>query len=164
MAKDDEKKTVTLDVDALNELIQSKIREGLAEARAKDVVEGTDFDAAMRKIRGGDVPPANITYEECISPLTGARFRAKIMASRSSPLGRLVDISEAYTLSEEYERPMSQGGKMPDSHTTAPKETHEFWKYWEFFRRDALEFVGKPFTRYLLVSEHEKRTVEDRVV
>jgi hypothetical protein len=164
MAKDDERaKTITLDTDALDELIRAKVSAGIAEARTKDVVEGDDFDRAMKTIRGGDKPAAPIRYEDCISPLTGCSFRAKIMASRATPLGRVIDL-EDYAWPAGIDVPVSQGGLMPDGHLSAPPETHQHWKYWEFLRRDMAEFAsGKGFTKYLLRSEAERRKAMDAV-
>jgi hypothetical protein len=162
MAKDDERpKTVTLGLDELNALIAAGARAAVAEAQAKGTVDALDFDKAMKLIRGGDRPAAKIRHEDCVSPLTGASFRAKVVESKMTPLGRVIDL-EDYTWPDGVDVPVSQGGLMPDAHLRAPAETHAHWKYWEFMRRDLNEFAsGKAFTRYLLKSEHERRKALD---
>jgi hypothetical protein len=177
MAKEENKpvespRTITVDVDTLNELIDAKVRAGIATAQATARVNADDFAQTMRKVRGQDQPPTPIRHEECESPLTGARFRAKIMASRSSPLGRVIDL-EDYTWPDGVTVPQSQGGRMPDEFVSAieapdhpagaaVKAKYDHWKYWEFIRVDMNEFAsGKPFTRYLLKSEADKRRAMD---
>lgn len=148
---------ITLDADALAALVASQVQAQVAIERAKDAVKGADFAEQMKIVRGGDVPPAQIRYEDCVSPLTGAKFRAKIMASPGIPLGRVIDITEGYTLPPEYETPVSSGGKMPDDYIqNTQKRAHA--AYWDFLVRDMREYAsGKPFTRYILASEYEKR-------
>lgn len=160
MAKD-EPKTVTLDLDTLNQLIDAKVKTGVAEAQARQAADGIDFEKAMKLVRGGDKPAAKVWSSDlCVSPLTGCTFKCKLMASRTSAQGRVIDLEE-YTYPEGVDVPQSQGGKMPDGHLKAPPEKHAHWKYWEFMRRDLGEFVGKPFTRYLLKTEHDKRVALD---
>jgi hypothetical protein len=157
----DEPKTVTMDVDALKALIDAQVRAGIAEAQVKGKADEVDFDKAMKLVRGQDRPSDPITYEECVSPLTGSSFRAKIQTSRTSKQGRVIDLVD-YTWPEKIDVPVSQGGMMPDTHLSAPAETHQHWKYWEFMRRDMNEFAsGKLFTRYILKAEHERRKAMD---
>jgi hypothetical protein len=156
--KGDEKpKMITMDADALAALVAAQVSAAIAIERAKDAVKGEDFTEQMKRVRGGDVPPAKIRYEDCISPLTGAKFRAKIMHSPGIPLGRVIDITEGYTLPEELGVPQSMGGKMPDDYIQNPqKRAHD--EYWLYQVRDMREYAGgKPFTRYILASEYEKR-------
>ena len=172
MAKDEEKRTVTLDIDALNALIDAKVQARVAEAAAKSTVDATDFERAMREVRGQDRPAAEIRYEDCESPLTGARFRAKIQASRKSALGIVIDITDGYTFPPGVEVPQSRGGIMPDEFVPAVEAPdsesggallvkYNHWKYWEFVRRDMIEFAGgKPFVAYLRASEADRRRAE----
>jgi hypothetical protein len=155
---DEKPKMITMDADALAALVAAQVAAQIALERAKDAVKGEDFAEQMKRVRGGDgPPPATIRYEDCISPLTGARFRAKIMASPGIPLGRCIDITEGYTLPPEYEIPVSSGGKMPDDFIQNTQK-REHARYWDFLVRDMREYAsGKPFTRYILASEYEKR-------
>ncbi len=164
MGKDDAQapKTITIDTATLNELIDAKVRAGIAEAQAKGVAEGADFERAMGTIRGGDKPAAKVWQSElCESPITGSRFNAKLMESRSTPLGRVVDL-ENYEFPAGIDVAQQDGGLMPDAHIASPPEVHAHWKYWEFVRRDLIEYAsGKPFTRYILKSEADRRRALD---
>jgi hypothetical protein len=156
-SKTSETKTVTLDLDTLKALIASEAKALILQAQAEGAAKGDDFSEQMKLVRGGDRPADPISYEDCVSPLTGAAFRAKIQTSRTSKQGRVIDLVD-YTYPDKIDVPQSQGGLMPDAHISAPPEKHAHWKYWEYLRRDMNEFAsGKLFTGYITKAEHDRR-------
>lgn len=150
MAKDDK---ITISAEDLEKLIDAKIK---ASKQAEAPPEEESFEDQLKRARGQNKPGAPVTYEECESPLTGSTFRAKIMASRSSPLGRVIDL-EDYVCPPNAYIPVSQGGLCPDE-TIKDENRHSFWLYWEYRRRDVSEFAsGKLFSTYLRKSEADAR-------
>jgi hypothetical protein len=155
----DKPETVTLSLRDLEAIVDARVKAAQTQvAPATPALADDDFEAQMRRMRK---PGARIWYEECESPLTGARWRAKIMDTRSSPLGRVIDL-EDYVYPVGYDVPVSQGGKCPDEQLK-DSARHAFWLYWEFQRRDRAEFAsGKLFSTYLRQSEADARREREK--
>lgn len=155
MAKEDRAdapKTITLDLDALQALLDARVQVAVAADREKQAAKELDFEAQMRVIRGQNKPAPEPRYEECESTITGSDFTAKCLPSRTSPLGRVVDL-ENYKYPERAYVRVSDGGLLPDG-DAADEQRAEFWRYWNLQRIDRIEFAsGKLFSTHIRKSE-----------
>ncbi len=149
MAKDspetDGKKMITMDLDTLNALIAEKVS-GALQTSIKDNLE--PLEKRMAEAAALNALPQKEVSHACESLLTGSTFTARVVSSKSFPRGRIVDLLD-YTHPASASIYQADGGQVPNG---APLDgiAYKMWKYNEFWKRDLLDLVGKPFSdRYL---------------
>ncbi len=140
--------TATVTVTDLSKLIQDAVDARLAEIMTAKSPDDRIRDA-MERQRGIGVPTAAEFLVPCVSPITKAKFTARLIASKS--LGaRVVELLD-------YERPagwdtkkqdggiVPDGDQMPlkDPQTGKPGSRYVKWLYETFWQRDAAELGGK---------------------
>ncbi len=154
MGKHNEEETVSLPASALTELINARVRdEVLKILTAKTPDE--QIEEKLRIARGQNRPPPPEETVECRSPITGATFKARIVTSRQSPSGRIVEILD-YAHPKGVDLPKSEGGlcdipreKMfvqleSGDFTNEFTKAYAFWRYNEFWAKDWNELTGQP--------------------
>jgi hypothetical protein len=110
----------------------------------------------MALMRGAGVPAQHEALIPMLSPITGARFTGRFLASRSVsfksdgtpiPNGppRLVEMID-YERPAGWDVPEASGGRMPDTYSDANRDEKQFlkWVYQTFWLRDQNEVGGKP--------------------
>lgn len=139
--------TITITMGALQQLIKA----GIAETMGKT------FDDKMRddidRIRGRNVPPPPEELIACVSPLTGARFTARAIKSRSLPQGRIVELLD-YVQPEGWNVHKEDGGMYDgdpgtlkeNPQTGLPMMKFRVWAYNMFWKKDWAELSGKPIS------------------
>lgn len=157
----DKPRTITVDIDTLNELIASRVKEQVAAAAAGTLDAQAQFQAQLDEFRGKNRKTDIVeVFHDCESPLTGATFRARCLVSKSMPVGRVVDLAD-YTFPPhvgEYVAPTGADGEA----IRVSKERFEHNKFVEYWQKDLNAFAGsKPFTKMLLKSEADRRRAED---
>lgn len=153
---------VTLTAADLSALVQAAVAGALAavprgmsidDVKAEMTrVMATPADEIMRrdidKMRGKDRPPPREFLVPCRSPLTGASFNARCVASRTYPEGSVVEMLD-YAYPVGIDVPKAQGGLYPYPEDTMhadpafgnPPGTksakYKVWLYDSFYRTDA---------------------------
>lgn len=150
-------KSITVDVDTLNELIESKVQQRLGSLMSGSPNE--QFQKHMDSLRGKDAPPLPETFYPCKSPITGATFNARVIASRTYPGGRVIDLPD-YVHPPGADISIHDGGMVPAGMTIGSQD-HKAWKYNEVWKRDLKDLVGKPFAKYYTVEEAARREALD---
>src|SRR5271166_74168 len=147
MAKEE---TVTLPASALAELIASAVREEVAKVASKPRPD-SQMQEAMDRLRGKDIPPPPEEVRECLSPLTGSRFKVRLVMSRAFPGGRVMEMFD-YVRPEGWDKHKEDGGLcdlVRDQMLINQQTGKHFLKYLEYvykayWQRDWKELSGKP--------------------
>lgn len=132
----------------LADLIASKVREEVAK-----LMTATSPDEAIQKAldrhRGKDRPLPPEELVECASPITGATFTARLIASRTYPAGRVIELLE-YTRPAGWDRHKVDGGLVPDGMEMVsqfrpgkPDALYANWVRKTFWEKDLEVLVGR---------------------
>lgn len=90
----------------------------------------------------------------CRSPITSSTFVARVVKSRTYPAGRVVELID-YTQPAGFDVPKSEGGLFSDGVPIRGDSSGGYsvqfnkWAWEEFWRKDLVEFVGKPFQSHI---------------
>lgn len=164
--KSAKKGTITVDLDTLNALLDAKVEARLKEMRAVEVKPLDErFQDEMDALRGKQMPALPEETHACESPITGATFTARVLKSRSWPMGRIVELVD-YKHPDGTDVHVADGGRCPDGKPIRHKDgslTVDFkqWRYQEFWKRDLVDLVGKPFASYYSIEEADRRRAID---
>jgi hypothetical protein len=117
------------------------------------------FDAFSKEIHPAPAVSTELVEKlvPCKSPLTKATFVAKVVKSRTYPLGRVVELVD-YRRPDKFDVQKVYGGLAPDgieilkpnaneNDVGASKYTDQFnkWAWAEFWQKDLNAFVGHAF-------------------
>lgn len=146
--------TITVSLADLKVLIADGIADGTRRELA-NILGGKAPDEQMRdymdRARGKNIPPPPEELVPCVSPMTGAKFAARVIMSRAYPLGRIVELLD-------YERPVGwdvhkEDGGLYDGpknfmlinpETGLPRIKYRQWAYQTFYMVDWNHLSGKP--------------------
>lgn len=182
-----EGREITINAEALQELVRAEARALLAEELPHQLAPQIrtleeKFTGDMAAMRGHDRPPLVERMIACKSPATGSTFQARIVESRGWPQGKVVDLVD-YTHPDGIDKHVADGGIVPDGlnirigadragKAKLPDGTeitisvgdftpeYKMWKYAEYWKRDLVEFVGKPFAEYIRAKPEAAQAAE----
>jgi hypothetical protein len=137
----------TITTDALSTLIAAAVRAEVAKLMTQSTPD-EQIVTALDRARGKDKPLPKEDHVKCVSPLTGARFTAHLLWSRTYPEGRVIEI-------EDYERPpgwdvsRANGGAVPDGlemkdQSGRPAKRYTNWLRIEYWQKDLVALISKP--------------------
>jgi hypothetical protein len=141
---------VTLPASALAELIAAQVRSEVARimtAKTPDERMSEEMDRQRGRNR-----PAPYTEElvPCLSPLTEAKFTARLTFSKSFPRGRVAELID-YVRPDGWDRKKQDGGRYHDGEEWPlknekgdPARRFTAWVYEEFWKKDWNELSGNP--------------------
>lgn len=127
------------------------------------------FEAFRKELKPEPAPSemAEILVD-CRSHVTKATFRARVVASRTFPAGRIVELVD-YKRPSGWDVPKSSGGLVPDGMTilkdnanpsdmNPEKYTPQFldWAWGTFWKVDLVEYVGKALPPYIRLDIADK--------
>jgi hypothetical protein len=140
-------KEVTVTEGALEMLIASAVRAEVAKLMTASTPD-EQIQKALDRARGKDRPLPKEEAIACFSPVTKARFTARLIASSVFPQGRVIELLD-YVRPDGWDVPRLDGGLVPDGmdrKNDRGELSKEFanWARKEFWQKDLEMLVGRP--------------------
>jgi hypothetical protein len=134
-------------------ILKSLIKDGVAEILGSKSHDESMAER-MRAMRGQDRPLPPEELIACRSPITGATMKARVIFSRSTPGGRIVEMLD-YVRPEAAERHVDDGGlysgqrewmRPHEMGKPLDRGQHKYrhWLYSDFWAKDWTALSGKP--------------------
>jgi hypothetical protein len=159
--------TITVTPDMLKAMLDGMVADALAKRlSAKSPDEA--MREAMDRQRGKDRPKQPVWLVDCESPITGARFTARIVPSRAYPEGRVVEMLN-YVRPAGWDRKKQDGGLYHDGEEWPileadgrPSKVFARWVYLEFWSKDMAEIGGKALRKQWMATNTDGTPIAPR--
>lgn len=148
-------KQITIDTEALDELIDAKVRAAKAEAGhdgggTPESLTPAQWQDQVDRLKGRQRAIPQFKLIACKSD-TGATFDARIVRSRAFPTGRIVCL-ENYQHPAGYDKHLRDGGLVSDGVPLRDHQTGQFlplfkqYLYETYWKADLQYFVGRAWS------------------